>query len=132
MTEPVEVSVLIDARPSTIFPFLVDPEKIVEWMGTAAKLDPRPGGVFHVDVHSQAIASGEFVEVVPDKRVVFTFGWENNDGVPPGTTTVEIELTPQGERTEVHLRHSNLPDENACREHTAGWEYHLQRLVAVF
>ena len=37
--------IMIDATPETIWPFLVDPDKHVEWMGTVADIDPRPGGV---------------------------------------------------------------------------------------
>ena len=36
--------IVIDATPETIWPFLVDPGKHIEWDGTVAELDPRPGG----------------------------------------------------------------------------------------
>ena len=38
--------ILIDAEPETIFPFLVDAEKHVEWCGASAELDARPGGIY--------------------------------------------------------------------------------------
>ena len=95
-TKVLEVSVRIAARPETIFPFSVDPKLAVRWMGTSAKLDPRPGGVYDVNVTGRDIARGEFVEVVPNSRVVFTWGWDNEDTqVPPGSTTVEITLVPR-------------------------------------
>ena len=31
------------------------------------------------------IAAGKYVEVVRDRRVVFTWGWEGNEMVPPGS-----------------------------------------------
>ncbi len=41
------------------------------------------------------IASGRFVELVPEQRLVFTWGWEGEaPPVPPGSTTVVIELEP--------------------------------------
>jgi uncharacterized protein YndB with AHSA1/START domain len=66
----------IAARPETIFEFFVDPQKIVRWKGRLASLDPRPGGGFLVDFNGDDIAAGEYVEIDPPNRVVFTWGWK--------------------------------------------------------
>ncbi len=122
--------VLIDASPSTIFAFLTEPEKHLQWEGTEAELDPRPGGVYRVLIAGQFEASGEFVEVVPDERVSYTFGW-NDEGNPitPGSTKVEITLEPEGEKTRVRLHHTGLPDEQAGEMHIHGWDHYLARLA---
>ena len=74
-TEPaLELEVDIDATPEVVFSFLVDPERIVRWMGSAATLDPRPGGAYRIRINELAAAEGEFVEVDPPRRVVFSFG----------------------------------------------------------
>ena len=76
-----------------------------------------------------AIASGEFVEVEPPHRVVFTWGWEGEDSaVPPGSSTVEVTLTPQGEHTTLRLIHRDLPNPQEATGHTAGWDHYLERL----
>src|SRR6266852_3730066 len=93
----------IAATPETVFAFLVDPHKMVRWMGSRAEADPRPGGTYALDINTQARARGEFVEVVPYSRVVFTFGWEADQAVPPGSSTVEVTLSPDG--THVRLVH---------------------------
>jgi uncharacterized protein YndB with AHSA1/START domain len=124
----IEVSVTIDAAPATVFEFLVDPDKHLEWMGVSAKLDPRPGGEYRVDVTGGDVAVGEFVIVEPDERVVFTFGWDGNDGLPPGSSTVEITLTPAGDSTVVTLHHTGLPDADSCARHRAGWTHYSERL----
>lgn len=112
-----------------MFAFLTDPQKMVRWMGTEATLDPRPGGVYRVNVTGRDTARGEFVEVVPYTRVVFTWGWEGEVfPVPPGSSVVEISLTPDGDGTVVHLRHSELP-EAMRRFHRFGWEHALGRLA---
>ena len=67
----------IAAPPATVFPYLVDPARITRWLGVAATLDPRPGGIWRVDMNGSDVAAGAFVEVDPPTRVVFTFGWEN-------------------------------------------------------
>jgi hypothetical protein len=55
------------------------------------------------------VARGEYVEVVPNVRVVFTWGWEDETNpVVPGSTTVEVTLEPDGRNTVVRLRHLAL------------------------
>jgi uncharacterized protein YndB with AHSA1/START domain len=124
----VEVSVTIDAAPATVFEFLIDPDKHLEWMGVSAKLDPRPGGEYRVDVTGGDVSVGEFVVVEPNERVVYTFGWEGNDAIPPGSTTVEITLTAAGAGTLVTLRHTGLPDADARARHREGWTHFAERL----
>jgi uncharacterized protein YndB with AHSA1/START domain len=121
--------IMIDARPETIWPFLTDPTKHVEWLGTSADIDPRPGGVYRVLVGGQNQSAGEFVEVVPNERVVFTFGWDQEGHpIPPGSTTIEITLHPEGDKTRVRLVHRGLPDD-ALGDHGRGWEHYLGRLA---
>jgi uncharacterized protein YndB with AHSA1/START domain len=121
--------IVIDAAPETIWPFLTDPTKHVEWMGTAADIDPRPGGVYRVLVGGQNKSGGEFVEVVPNEKLVFTFGWDQEGhGIPPGSTTIEITLHPEGSKTRVRLVHRGLPDD-ALGDHGQGWEHYLGRLA---
>jgi uncharacterized protein YndB with AHSA1/START domain len=123
--------VVIDARPATIFPFLVDPVRHIQWLGTEAELDPRPGGVYRVNVQGQHQSAGKFVEVVPDEKVVFTFGWDEPDHpIPAGSTTMTITLIPDGEKTRVRLVHSGLPAD-AVSDHTKGWDHYLGRLATV-
>ena len=102
---------------------------MVRWKGITAELDPRPGGVYRVNVTGRDIAKGEYVEVVPNQRIVFTWGWEGEGSpVPPGSTTVEITLTPDGDHTILRLRHLGLPAE-ARAEHAEGWDHFISRLV---
>jgi uncharacterized protein YndB with AHSA1/START domain len=124
--------ILIDAEPETIFPFLVDAEKHVEWCGTECELDPRPGGVYKALIQGQHQAVGEYVEVVPNERVVYTFGWDQEGNpITPGSTRIEITLHPEGGKTLVRLRHSGLPDAAAVTDHTQGWDHYLSRLAVV-
>jgi uncharacterized protein YndB with AHSA1/START domain len=56
----------------------------------AALLDPRPGGTFRVEANGRDVVIGEYVEVDPPHRVVFTWGFEGADPfVAPGSTRVE-------------------------------------------
>jgi len=118
----------IKARPEVVFEYLVDPAKYNEWGGTEAVLDPRPGGTYQVLMGGTHQSAGEFVEVVPNERVVFSFGWaEPGHPIPSGSTRVEIRLVPDEAGTTVRLTHSGLP-EDAVSDHIGGWDYYLGRL----
>jgi uncharacterized protein YndB with AHSA1/START domain len=128
-TSAIEREVRVEAEPEVVFPFFTDPEKMLRWIGTEATLDPRPGGIFRVNVSGRDVVRGEFVEVVPCERVIFTWGWEGEVfPVPPGSSVVEVLLRPDGNGTVVQVRHSELPE--AMRSfHGFGWEHSLGRLV---
>jgi len=128
----VERTIAIDASPDTVWQFLVDPEKATRWMGQTASFDARAGGAYRVGVIPGHSASGEFVELDPPRRLVFTWGWEPGDNgpaaVPPGSSTIEIELTSDGDGTILHFVHRDLPDAEAASSHAHGWDHYLGRL----
>jgi uncharacterized protein YndB with AHSA1/START domain len=121
--------VRIAARPDIVFSYLIDPDRMQRWMGSRVEADPRPGGVYAVDINDQACARGEFVEVVPNARVVFTFGWTENPRVPPGSTTVEVTLEADGDGTRVRLVHRGLSNPQERDDHRHGWTHYLARLA---
>jgi uncharacterized protein YndB with AHSA1/START domain len=123
----VEKEVRIAARPEVVFEFFTDPVKMVRWKGVDAMLDPRPGGTYRVNVTGKEVAVGEYVEIVPHSRIVFTWGWEGSP-IAPGSTRVEVTLTPDGDGTLLKLRHSGLAGE-AALQHAEGWDHFLPRLA---
>ena len=130
-TKAIEKVMTIAARPETVFRLLTDPNEYVRWKGKIAQLEARPGGRFHVDFQNDKdVVDGHFVEVIPSRRVVFTWGWQGSPAVPPGSSTVEIDLEPDGEGTRLRLVHRGLP-EASLASHTEGWDYFLPRLVNV-
>ena len=127
----VELSLRLAAAPEAVFPYLTDPERYARWQGVRAELDPQPGGVYRVWMDTGTVAVGEYVEVEPPRRVVFTWGWEGDPEVPPGSTTVEIDLEPDGDGTTLRLRHSGLPTPETAALHEAGWNLFTSRLSEV-
>ncbi len=130
MAEPLVVrrEVQIAAPPATVFAFLTDPEKIVRWMGTEASMEPHPGGIYLLNVNGKDIARGHFTEVIPVHRLAYSFGWEGNDNVPPGSSLIEIDLLDREDGTLLRMTHSGLPDAKECANHEKGWTYYLGRL----
>jgi uncharacterized protein YndB with AHSA1/START domain len=122
----------IAAAPGTVFSYLVEPAKFVAWMGATAELDPRPGGRFRIEVDSGTVAVGEYRVIEPPHRLVLTWGWERSETVPPGSTTVEITLAPDGSGTLFRLRHLGLPSEEERKNHRTGWTMYSERLAALF
>lgn len=127
----VDQTLHIDAPADLLYELLTDAEQLVRWMGASATIDARVGGTIRWTHANGDSCAGEFVELVPARRIVFTYGWERADvGVPPGSTTVEITLEPRGTGTELHLVHRGLAGPMADAHH-GGWANYLGRLAAV-
>jgi uncharacterized protein YndB with AHSA1/START domain len=145
MTEPaiLEVSVRMAATPEAVFPYFTVPARYVEWMGSEAMLEPVPGGVYRVRMSDGFAASGNFVEVQRPHRVVFTWGWaddeaaqhvlhertDNGSVLRPGSTRVEVTLDEEDGGTRLVLRHHGLPTDKLRNAHRVAWETYLPRLV---
>ena len=130
MTDPgvLEVSVHVAAPPQTVFAYFTDPARYVQWMGNHATLEPVPGGTYRVRMRDGVEAAGEFVEVDPPHRLVFTWGWTHDHAVAPGSTRVVVTLEEEDGGTRVVLRHHDLPDDGQRDHHRKGWEAYLERL----
>lgn len=132
-TEPIVHEQQIDASPETVFAFFTDPEKLTRWLAVEAAVDPRPGGACR-QTHlgrdgNRYLMRGEFVELKPPSRVVFTWGFENeNMAVRPGASTVEVTLKPRDGGTWLRLVHRDLPQSERA-DHDEGWETMLSRLA---
>ena len=122
-----ERTLAIDASPETVWEFLVDPEKLMRWKGINAELDAQAGGTYFCEVIPGHTARGEFVELDRPNRLVFTWGWENEERTPPGSSTVEIELARDGDGTTLHFVHT-LSSVESAESHSHGWDHYLPRL----
>ena len=119
----------IRARPETVWGFFMDPAKVTQWKGVSAQIDGRTGGARRIDIHADRdIAVGEHVLIEPYRRLIFTWGWEGDDQVPPGLSTVEVTLTADGDETVVRLEHRDLPTAEQRAKHAMGWDHYLSRL----
>lgn len=95
-----------------------------EWIldGGSATLDLRVGGAYHLDMHYKGRSyphHGEYLEVTPPSRLVFTWISEATQGKP---TIVTVELFERGEETDCVLTHEGLSDEANAASHEEGWE----------
>ena len=121
----------IAAPRASVFAFLTDPDKIVQWMGTEATTEAHPGGMYLLKGVGSATARGTFREVVPVHRLAYSFGWEGNEEVSPGSSLIEIDLIEQDGGTLLRMTHSGLPNATTQASHGKGWAHYLGRLTEV-
>jgi uncharacterized protein YndB with AHSA1/START domain len=118
----------IAAPAAVIWEHLTTAEGLVRWIGPGATAEPAPGGELRWAHPDGSTVIGRFVELIPNRRVVFTYGWEDGRmGVQPESTTVEIDLTEAGGTTTLRLVHRGLPPE-VVEDHERGWIYFLGAL----
>lgn len=122
----IEHVVHIDARPSIVYSMWTTATGLTRWFGPTLALDARPGGEIRIQVDDEHTMVGEFVELDPYRRILFTFGWLDGD-VRPGTTTVEVTIEPDGSGSRLTLVHDGLPTD-ARAAHRSGWGHFLEVL----
>ncbi len=128
-TMTAEKSVLVPLDPDETFALLTEPERLRRWQAVTARVELRAGGQYRWTINPGHTASGTITEVEPGKRIVFTWGWEDSEDLPPGASTVTITLEPAEGGTTVRLVHSGLTPEQAAG-HLEGWDHYGERLVA--
>jgi uncharacterized protein YndB with AHSA1/START domain len=131
----------IAARPSIVFEAMTTAEGVAAWFGpddvpvVRAEMDARVGGAYRIHFRRldgvEHEASGEFLELVPLRRIVMSYRWSLG-GVPEErgrTSRVEIELRPIEDGTELTFTHAELWNEASEKSHAGGWTGALDKLV---
>jgi uncharacterized protein YndB with AHSA1/START domain len=99
------------------------------------KQDFRVGGDYRVDMHlhdgSINTVYGTFLEIVPDKKVAYTWSNESQQ-YPANDTLVTVEFVGQGDQTVINLTHARFEDQNSCDGHSHGWSFALDKFSSLF
>jgi uncharacterized protein YndB with AHSA1/START domain len=106
-----------------------------DWETPVAEVDVRVGGSLRLVMRSpqgeEFGGRGEYVEITPPERLVFTWTWDGHEG-HKGTQLVEVEFRPREDgTTTVVLTNRGLEDEESRRTHRQGWEASLNNLERV-
>lgn len=129
------------AAPEKVWRALTEPEALKQWMAPSdaftipvAETDVRVGGRYHFIMRSpdgeEHDVSGIYREVVPNRRLVYTWAWKST---PERESLVTMELRAAAGGTELTLRHEQFFDEEARDKHQQGWTGcigRLERLLA--
>jgi uncharacterized protein YndB with AHSA1/START domain len=147
MTEiaPVEVTMHIAAAPEDVFGYFTDPARYVQWMGSEAKLEPEPGGIYRIQMSDGMSNAGTYLQVEPPHMVAFTWGFADEEAakhtlhkpgvpaganpMPPGSTRVTVTLQDEDGGTLLTLRHDDLPTPELVEGHRIAWNAYLSRLA---
>lgn len=117
-------TIVIRARPATVFTFFTDTPRWASWWGSGSTIDPKPGGRVLIRYPGGNEASGEVIEIAPPERIVFTYGYTSGRPIGPGESQVTIRLEAHEAGTRVHLSHE-FADAAVITEHVQGWRYQL-------
>jgi len=124
-------------EPEKVWRAWTDPQALKRWWGpggeqpvAVADLDLRAGGRFHI-VFGGAQGTdhevqGVYKEVVPNRKLVFTWTWPRT--TPERESVVSIELRKVARGTELLFRHEQLFDEAVRDGHRRGWSESLVKL----
>ena len=126
----------LKAAPEKVYQAWTQPEQMTLWWGVTphankpiAELDLRVGGRFRVQFWSpdgqHHSVSGIYREVVPNRRLVFSWSWQST---PERESQVTIDIKPVNEGSLLTLLHEQFFDQKACDDHGRGWGMALDNL----
>lgn len=133
MSSEITKSIIIDAPASVIFKALTDEKELVQWMSRRAKMEAKVGGEYEFNFYresnrSETVARGKIVELVPNRKLVYTF--VSSLGQSRASQTIltwTLEEEPRG-KTLVTLVHSGLTGTSFIL--FMAWGFYLDRLAA--
>lgn len=117
-------TIVIGARPDTVFNFFTDNARWAAWWGAGSTIDPRPGGRVLIRHPNGVEAVGEVIDIKRPDLLSFTYGFVTGVPVAPGQSRVVIRLGAVSEGTHLDLRHE-FAEAGAVHEHVQGWRYQL-------
>jgi uncharacterized protein YndB with AHSA1/START domain len=124
-----------NASPEKVYAAWTQPAQITQWFGPDAggvkhaETDLRTGGrftvVFHTEDGEEHHVSGVYREVVPNRKLVFTWAWRST---PERESLVTVQIEPDGDGSRLTLIHEQFFDEPARDRHRDGWSGSLDKL----
>jgi uncharacterized protein YndB with AHSA1/START domain len=123
--------------PEKVWRAWTDPEALKRWWGpgpdepvSLAQLDVRVGGRFRIvfggPQGNDHEVQGVYREVVPNRKLVFTWSWPRT--TPERESVVTIVFKAAGSGTELDFRHEQLFDQSVRDGHKRGWTGALDKL----
>jgi uncharacterized protein YndB with AHSA1/START domain len=133
-----EIVRFINVPTDRVYDAWTDPAQLRQWFGPEnvrtrnITADVRVGGNYRWDLTSpegeEMSAFGEYKELVPGKKIVFTWQWDNDEAWENRTSVVTIELVESRGGTELRLKHEKLPSEESRDRHNEGWNSLVDKL----
>ena len=127
---------IVAAPIEEVFSAWTKPEILSQWWGppgTTApviEVDLRVGGKYRLGIQNESgtilYVVGEYQEVLPPRRLIYTWQWEQDD---PDETLVTVDFRPvKHSQTEIALKHERFTSVTARTNHHTGWDGCLDKL----
>lgn len=140
-THKLEIKRVFNTSPARIYRAWTKTDEIKAWhcpeglTVAEASTDGIVGGRFRIVMQEpegeQHIAYGQYTEMIPYEKLVFSWAWEVAEGEEPISTTVTVLLKPIDDtRTELTLIHEGFEEIENRDGHNDGWSSGLNRLAA--
>ena len=133
-----EMERLIPAPPERVFEYWTEPELVAKWFGPgefdvpSSDLDLRPGGKWRTTIRSPEgqlrTVSGVYSTIEPPRRLVFTWAWDDDNGVRGHETQVTVTLEPTPGGTRLRLVQEDFQNREVRDRHNGGWASSLSKL----
>jgi uncharacterized protein YndB with AHSA1/START domain len=133
-----QIKRFIKVAPDRVYAAWTDPVQLKQWWGPEGvrtrnlTTDVRVGGKYRWDLTSpegeEMSAFGEYRELVPGKKVVFTWKWDDDEVWGNRTSLVTVEFSERDGGTELLFTHQQLPSEESRDRHSGGWNSILDGL----
>jgi uncharacterized protein YndB with AHSA1/START domain len=131
------------APPEKVWRAWTEPQALKQWWTdspggkvSVAELDVRVGGRFRIvfggPKGTDHEVAGTYLEVLPNRKLVFTWSWPRTTPERESQVTIvfrAVEGGPSGMSTELDFRHEQLFDEKVRDDHKRGWSGTLDKLA---
>jgi uncharacterized protein YndB with AHSA1/START domain len=117
-------TVVIRAKPETVFRFFTDSARWASWWGAGSTIDAKPGGKVYIRHPNGIETLGEVLDLHAPDRISFTYGFASGKPIAPGASRVTIRLDADPGGTRLHLVHE-FAEAGPRDEHVQGWRFQL-------
>ena len=134
----------IDRSAEKVFSAISDPQELTQWFPDEAILEPKAGGIFKISFLKDSekpkmkmdrdfINEGKILEIIQNKKLVYTWKWMAFPDFPE--TIVTWELEPESNnKTRLIMTHTGFTGKEegpaSIEEHNKGWSFFLNELIS--
>ena len=138
MSNTVRLHRVIAAKPEKVYRAFLEPDAVASWLPpygflcTVHDLDAKVGGTFRMSFRNFTTGNGhsfggEYIELVPSERLVYTDRFD--DPNLPGEMKVTVELKAVSVGTEMTVVQDGVPDVIPLEACYLGWQDSLRKLA---
>lgn len=132
----VKIERLFNASVKNLWAIWTEPAFLYQWFGsdengtvTSVNIDLAVGGKYRIAFMdsdgSNHAASGEFIEIIPFAKLLYTWEWESEAG---HISNVQVEFIEKQEKTLLVFTHFNLSPES-MHKYLEGWNKAFDKIV---